>query len=630
MTDENNANQNQPIQFKAETRQLLNILIHSLYTEREVFLRELISNASDAITRVQFEMLTNQDVLDPEAQAGIWIKTDAEAHTLSIRDNGIGMSSEEMHQNLGTIAHSGAKAFIDAAKEGVNNLSDIIGQFGVGFYSAFMVADKIEVVSHSFRKDEPAQRWISDGMETYTIEPDDLDRRGTEIILHLKEDAAEFTQEHRVREIIKMHSDFIPFPIYLNESEEAVNQRSSVWRQLPNQVTEEQYTEFYHQFSLDFQDPLLKIHLSIDAPVQLYALLYVPASSEKTMFSARKEDGLKLYARKVLIQEYSKDILPKYLSFVDGVVDSEDIPLNISRESIQSTRVMAQIRKVVTNKVIDGLKGLGNDKPDVYAKFWLEFGRAIREGVATDQENSAALIPLMRFHSVKNADSWISLADYCLQMPSSQNEIYYLVGEDERALADSPHLEVVRSQNYDVLFFSDPVDPFVLLQVKEFDGHNLVNLASQDLNLPNDNPETGTDAEQKTQGEAQDQEQDLKARFGEVLGDKVNEVKLTRLLKESPARITFSNEGMRPEMQRVYRALDKAFEAPKPTLEINPAHPLVQKAVSLPADSDLGKMIIEQIFEDALIIEGLATDPAVMTRRIQKIMEAALKNAGSD
>ncbi len=621
MTTKSNSTTAQPIQFKAETRQLLNILIHSLYTEREVFLRELISNASDAITRVQFEMLTNPDVLDPQAEPGIWIKGDPDQKTLSIRDNGVGLSAEEMHQNLGTIAHSGAKAFIDAAQENLTHLSDIIGQFGVGFYSAFMVADRIEVISHSFRKDEPAALWESTGMENYTVVSADYPQRGTEVIIHLKEDAAEFAQENRLREIIKTHSDFIPFPIYLNEGTEPVNQRSSLWRQMPQQVTDEQYKEFYHQFSLDFQDPILKIHLSIDAPVQLYALLYIPASAEKTMFFARKEDGLKLYARKVLIQEYCKDILPKYLGFVDGVVDSEDLPLNVSRESIQSNRVMAQIRKLIGNKVIDALVALGKDKPDDYAKFWLEFSRAIREGIATDPENSNALTPLLRFHTAKHLDEWTSLADYCLQMPSVQDKIYYLVGEDERALSSSPHLEVVKSQGYDVLFFADPLDPFVLMHLKEFDGHELINLASQELDLP-ETPQP--EGEENSQPEDEGDSAAIPARFQGVLGDRVKEVKVTHLLKESPARITFASEGMSPELQRVYQVLDKQYEAPKPTLEINPGHPLVQKLNSLPEDSDLGKLVIEQIFEDAMLIEGLSTDPAAMTRRIQRIMEAAL------
>ena len=621
MTVESNQTTAQPIQFKAETRQLLNILIHSLYTEREVFLRELISNASDAITRIQFEMLTNQDVLDPQAEPGIWIKGDPEQKTLSIRDNGIGLSAEEMHANLGTIAHSGAKAFIDAAKDNLNHLSDIIGQFGVGFYSAFMVAERIEVLSHSFHKEEPAAHWESSGMENYTVDPADYEQRGTEVILHLKEDALEFAQENRIREVIKTHSDFIPFPIYLNDGSEPVNQRSSLWRQMPNQVSEDQYKEFYRQFSLDFQDPITKLHLSIDAPVQLYALLYVPSSAEKTMFSARKEDGLKLYARKVLIQEYCKDILPKYLGFIDGVVDSEDLPLNVSRESIQSTRVMAQIRKVITHKVIDALVTLGKDKPDDYAKFWGEFSRTVREGIATDAENSSALTPLLRYHTRKHPDEWTSLADYCLQMPSAQDKIYYLVGDDERSLANSPHLEMVKDQGYDVLFLSDPLDPFVLMHLKEFDGHELLNLASQDLDLE-EKPSEST--EEVAQPQADGDGADLPARFKDVLGEKVKEVKITHRLTESPARITFADEGLRPELQRVYQVLDKQYEAPKPTLEINPTHPLVQKLSELPAESDLGKMVIEQVFADALIIEGLTTDPAAMTHRIQRIMEAAL------
>lgn len=374
------------IQFKAETKQLLNILINSLYTEREVFLRELISNASDALTRMQFELLTNRDVCDPQVELAIRIQADQENSTLIIRDTGIGMTQNELIENLGTIAHSGAKAFIEAAKNSDKPIVDIIGQFGVGFYSAFMVADSIEVVSRSYRPEEAAAKWVSDGTDTYSLHAAERENRGTDILLHLKEDAAEFLEEHRLRQIIKTYSDYMPFPVYYGDGNEPLNQRSSLWRQPPHQVKEEEYKDFYHQFTLAGEDPLLKVHLSIDAPVQLYALLYVPSTSERPIFSLRKGEGIKLYARKILIQEYCKDLLPGYLRFVDGVVDSEDLPLNVSRESIQSNRVMAQLKKVLTSKVLDALVSFGKDNPNDYAKFWQEFSRAVREGLATDRK----------------------------------------------------------------------------------------------------------------------------------------------------------------------------------------------------------------------------------------------------
>lgn len=613
------------IQFKAETRQLLNILIHSLYTDRDVFLRELISNASDAITRMQFELLTNRDVVDPDAEFSIRIKTDQDQRTLTISDNGIGMNQAEMIENLGTIAHSGAKAFLEAASQGGKNAADIIGQFGVGFYSAFMVADQIEVVSRSFRPEESASRWISSGEDTYTIQPDEKEKRGTDIILHLKEDAADYLQEYKLRQIIKTHSDYVAYPIYLNESEEAANQQTSLWRQTPSQVSEEAYKDFYRQFTLDTNEPLLKLHLSIDAPVQLYALLYIPTSAERPFFSLRTDDGIKLFARKVLIQEYSKDLLPNYLRFVDGVVDSEDIPLNVSRESIQSSRIMAQIKKVITGKVIDALKSFGKEKPEEYAKFWLEFGRAIREGLATDAENAAALKPLLRFHSRKHPADWISLDDYCLQMPAAQTQIYYLLGDDERSLSGSPHLEMVQKGDFDVLFLADPLDPFMLMQVKDYDGHNLVNLAGKEAEIPESAAEeTKPDEDESEQPESQ---QALLERVKQVLGDQISDVRITRRLVESPARLVYADDAIQPEMEKVYRLLNKTSEQPKRVLEINPEHPLWRGLADLPAEQPLAQMIIEQIFENTLILEGQQPDAAKMTRRVQTLMEAVLKNS---
>jgi len=338
---------NQPVAFKAETRQLLNILIHSLYTEREVFLRELISNASDALTRINYEMLTQHDVLDPAAELGIWISSDPEKRTLTIRDTGIGMTADEMVENLGTIAHSGARAFLDAAEHstGETKLSDIIGQFGVGFYSAFMVADSIRVISRSFRPDAEGIVWTSTGNDTYTLEAAEKAERGTEIVIQLKEDAAEFAQEYRLRQIVKKHSDYIPFPIYLGEKNEQANQQSALWRQQPRQVDAKAHEEFYKQMTLDSNPPLAYAHMATDAPVQMYAVLYIPSNPERNIFALRKQDGLKLYARKILILEYCNDLLPEYFRFVQGVVDSEDLPLNVSRESVQSNRVMSQLKK---------------------------------------------------------------------------------------------------------------------------------------------------------------------------------------------------------------------------------------------------------------------------------------------
>ncbi len=615
---------NEPVAFKAETRQLLNILIHSLYTEREVFLRELISNASDALTRVSYTMLTQHDVLDPATELGIWISFDAEKHTLTIRDTGVGMTAEELVENLGTIAHSGARAFLAAAEKanGEGKLSDIIGQFGVGFYSAFMVADSIRVVSRSAKKEAQAVAWVSTGNDTYTLEAAEKTDRGTEITVQLKEDAAEFSQEFRIRQIIKKHSDYIPFPIYLGDKGEQANKQSALWRQQPRQVEAKDYEDFYKQMTLDNEAPLTYAHMAVDAPVQMYALLYVPTNPERTFFSLRKQDGLNLYARKVLIQEYCTDLLPEYLRFVQGVVDSEDLPLNVSRESVQSNRIMSQLKKLVTNKVIDILKTLGKDKPEEYEKFWKVYARAVKEGIASDADNSEALVQLARFHSVSQPQKWFSLEEYVLSMKEGQKKIYYILGDDERSVLHSPHLEAFRHHEYDVLIMTDPLDPFMLMHVRNYKDFELANVAA-DAPTEAQKPEDETNAEQPEK-QSNEEAAAIIERFKLQLGQRVTDVRTTDRLVESPARLVDPEGAMNPEMQRVYRLLNKEYEAPQKVLEINPRHAIIQRLSTLPADAPLTELIVEQVYEDALLIEGLHPDPASMISRIQKLMEKAL------
>jgi Molecular chaperone, HSP90 family len=613
-------NKSQAFSFKAETRQLLDILIHSLYTEREVFLRELISNASDALTRMNFEMLTNRDVLDPETELGIWIKADKDANTLTIRDTGIGMTQEEMVENLGTIAHSGAKAFLDVAQKDNTHISDIIGQFGVGFYSAFMVAESIQVVSRSYKPDSQAFAWSSNGSDTYTIEPAEKNERGTEVIIKLKADASEFTDNHQLYEIIKKHSDFIPYPIYLEGQDGQVNLQTALWRQQPRQVEEQKYQDFYKQFTLDIEPPITYAHLVVDAPLQVYALLYIPSSPERNIFSPRKQDGLKLYARKVLIQEYSQTLLPEYLRYVQGVVDSEDIPLNVSRESIQSNRVMAQIKKLVTNKLIDSLKSLAQDKPEEYEKFWKNFGRSIREGIAAEPDDYEMLLPLLRFHTINNPQKWLSLDDYVKGMKEGQDKIFYILGDDERSMVSSPHLEVFRHQGYDVLLMADPLDPFMLIRMDEYQKFKLANVSREDLKLPEKSEE-----EQKSDESIPDEDiQKIIERFKTHLGSKVSDVRTTERLVESPARLVDKEGTLNPEMQRVYQMLKREYDTPQKILEINPRHAIIKQMNHLPEDNPLGDLVIDQIYENALLSEGLHPDPASMISRIQQFIEAAL------
>jgi molecular chaperone HtpG len=612
----------QPYPFKAETRQLLDILIHSLYTEREIFLRELISNASDALTRVDFEILTNREVVDAGAELAIRIRVDPETNTLTITDTGIGMTAEELVENLGTIAHSGARAFIEAAKEGSGNLSDIIGQFGVGFYSAFMVAEWIRVTSRSYEPGAQAASWYSTGADTYTVGPDEKSERGTTVTIQLKEDATEFAQEQRLREIVRRHSDFIPFPIYIGEQKEQTNRQTALWRQNPRQVEKGAYDEFYKQLTLDFEAPLAHTHMVVDAPVQMYALLFIPTSPERGLFSLRKESGLKLYSRKVLIQEYSKDLLPEYLQFVQGVVDSEDLPLNVSRESVQSNRVMAQLKKLVSSKILDMLSQVAKDRPEDYRRFWESFGPFLKQGVAIEQVEPESLYPLLRFRTNIHPEKWTSLEEYSGRMPEGQAAIYYLLGDDIRSVVYSPHLDVVRRHGYEVLLLTDPVDAFMLIRLNRYSDHPLANVAAADLKLPDE-------ASQPAEGEAlAEQTQDftpLVERFKQHLGERVSEVRPTARLSDSPARLVDPEGSLNQEMQRVYRLLNKDYEVPKKVLEINPGHPILARLAALPEQDPVVQIIVEQIFDDALLIEGLHPDPASMIARIQKLMETALE-----
>lgn len=605
--------------FKAETQQLLKILIHSLYSEREVFLRELISNASDALTRMNFIMLTNREVQSPETELGIWISIDSERKILTVRDTGIGMTSEEITENLGTIAHSGARAFLEAAQQGKTSLSDIIGQFGVGFYSAFMVAEWIKVESRSYLPDRQAAAWYSEGSDTYTLIPSDLQERGTIIQIKLKEDAGEYLEEQKLREIIRKHSDYVPFPIYLGTSTEQVNQQNALWRAPAKEITDDKAHDFYKQLTLDWQAPLAYTQLSADAPVQLYALLFLPSSSERTIFSLRKEDGLKLYARKILIQEYCKDLLPEYLRFIQGIVDSEDLPLNVSREMIQSSRLITQLRRLVTAKAFSLLDELSK-KPEEYEKFWKEFGRYLKEGAAVDKENLDRIAPLLRFATLFSPDRLNSLDDYVASFKPGQKKIYFIIGDDSRSITRSPHLDLFRKQNVDVLLLSDPVDSFVVLSLSKYKEYELVNAALEKPEVENPVEETPA-PENIVKGDNLDS---LIQRFKSRLGEKVKDVRTTDRLSTSPARLVDEDGSLQPEMQRVYRLLKQDYEVPQKNLEINPAHPLLVQLSSVSADDPVSNMIIDQIFENALLIEGLHPDPAGMIERIQEIMQAAL------
>ena len=617
--------------FKAEIQQLLNILIHSLYTDREIFLRELISNASDALNRVQFEQLTNQNVLDPDAELYIEIKPDEEAGTLTISDTGIGMTHDDLINNLGTIAHSGAKTFVEALQqaqaEGIS-AQELIGQFGVGFYSVFMVADKVRVVTRSANPDESAWVWESNGSDNYTLEPGERETRGTDVIITLKDDAKDYLQSWTLNDIVRRHSDYIAFPIYVDDKEEPVNKQTAIWRQDPKEVTDEQYNDFYKMLTLDFEDPLLRIYMRADVPLQFYALLYLPASAERNMLSLRREPGLKLYARKILIQEYTTDLLPEYLQFVQGVVDSEDLPLSVSRESVQATRIMATLKKTLTNKVLSELKRVASKEPEKYHEIFAAFGRMLKQGIAVSPTDRAEIEPLLLFPSTnsENADDWTTLADYVSRMVKGQTDIYYVLGEDFASASRSPHLDSFRQRGIEVLYFSDPVDPILLMGLSEYDGHTLRAADEADIDLS----EIGEVKEEAPEAEEEPLPQadfgSVRQRFADLLGDRVVEVRESKNLVGSPARLVSKDNDPQRNMFRINRLMDRDYELPVKILELNARHPLLHNLSDMIAaspDNPLIDTVVEQVFETALLQDGIHPDPASMAARLYTLMQAA-------
>jgi molecular chaperone HtpG len=609
-------------EFRAEIQQLLNILVHSLYTDRDIFLRELISNASDALSRIQFEMLTNREVLEPDAELAIHIDFDKDQRTLTIGDSGIGLTRDEMVENLGTIAHSGAAEFLKRVQAD-KKPSDVIGQFGVGFYSVYMVAEEVTVTSRSYRPDVQAVQWTSKGDNTYSLAEAEKTDRGTLITVKLKEDAAEYAEQWKIEQIIKKHSNFVSFPIYVKDK--VVNQQTALWRQSPREIKDEQYAEFYRQLTLDFEPPLLHIHMVADVPVDVHALLYIPAKRERGMFSLRREDGLKLYSRKILIQEYYKELLPAYFRFVQGVVDSEDLPLNISREAIQATRVMAKLKSTLSHKVASELAEMGEKDASKYATFWKEFGAFIKEGIATDPGNHADLVRLLRFHTNRGgADEWVSLQAYVDRLQPEQAAIYYLLGEDLKSVASSPHLDYFRQHDLEVLYLVEPIDSFMVMALKEFEGKPLQNVDDAALELPKD--EEPLESKVSNDDFAQ-----LATRVKSVLGDKLTEVRESKVLTDSPCRLVSPDSEADRDMQRVKRMLGQDYEVPNKIMELNRGHTLIAELARLAAsqsNDELLEACIQQLYESALLIEGLLPNPAEMVPRIQTLMEAAVKANG--
>ena len=618
--DQQNATE---VPFKAEVQQLLQILSHALYTDREIFLRELISNSSDALHRVQFEMATNRDVVDPEAELAIHVDVDKEARTVTVSDSGIGMTREEMIATLGTIAQSGVKAAIEQLETAQR--SDIIGQFGVGFYSVFAVADRVVVTSRSYRADEPAARWESTGGDSFTVGPAEREQRGTTIELHLKEDASDFAESWRTEQIIKKHSNFVAFPIYVGERQ--VNERTALWRRSARDVDAEKYTAFYQQLTFDFQVPLHHLHLSTEAPFDLHALLFIPATRERGMIERRTEGRLKLYSRSILIQEETKDLLPQHFRFVEGVVDSDELPLNVSRETVQRSPLMQRIAKMLTSRLMRDLNDLAEKDAEKYLNFWREFGGFLKEGIATDPQSKDDLAKLVRFSTTQSEEELTSLADYKARMREGQDAIYYVLADGPEAARRSPHLDPLYGRGIEALLFTDVLDSFMLGGLHEFDGTPLRNVDDPDLQLPGD-PEADEGAALSDEALTV-----LADRFKQVLGDRVTEVRASSVLRNNPVRLVSPADAPAREMQRIQRMMERDYSVPTKLMELNRTHPLMHdlaRLASAETQSATFDAIAEQLYDSALLAEGLHPAPASMLPRIQTLIEAAARSGRSE
>lgn len=608
--------QTESLEFKAEVKQLLQILSHSLYKERDIFLRELISNSSDALNRIQFLMSTDDDVLDADAELAVHISADEEANTLTVTDTGIGMTREELIQNLGTIAHSGAMAFLKTLEEG-QRVDDIIGQFGVGFYAVFMVADEVRVTTRSYRPDATAWTWISSGDSTYRLEEAEKAERGTTIEVQLKEEAKEFASQWRLQSIIRTHSNYVSFPIYVGE--EAANKQTAIWRQSASEVDDDAYNDFYRQLTMDFEAPLTHVHIASDVPVEVRSILYVPKRADTGMVRMRTDYGLKLYSRKILIQEHNKEMLPEYLRFVEGVVDSADIPLNVARETVQSSRAIGHIKRALRSRLLKALQELGAEDAETYQAFWESWGAFIKEGVASDFSGREDLLPLLRFTTSKSDGELISMADYVARMPEDQSAIYYILGDSVASVERSPHLDYFRSHDIEVLYMVDPLDGFMVQNLREYEDKSLSNVDDPDLDFPEEEDEETPEDELAPEAFGK-----LLVRFRNVLGERVAEVRESKVLRDSPCRLVSPEGGQERDMQRVRRLLEQDYEVPAKILEVNRGHPLIGRLAEMtssPTGDEMTELVIEQLFENLLLLEGLHPDPTQMVPRIQTILE---------
>lgn len=615
-------------EFKAETKKLLDILVHSLYTSKDIFLRELISNASDALDKIRFESNKGTEITDKDLPLEIKIAFDDKKNLVTVTDTGIGMTRDELIANIGTIAKSGSEEFLKQLSENKEAVNNIIGRFGIGFYSVFMAAKEVVLKTKSYKKDEPAVEWRSDGLGDYEIsELNEEIKRGTTIEIYLKDEAKEFAERHRLESVIKKHSNFISFPIYLEN--EKINTIAALWREPKSSIKKEQYDEFYMFLTYDSEEPLEIIHTSVDAPIQFNALLFIPKKSYEFWRWNRDDYGLDLYVRRVLIQHQNKDLLPEYLSFVKGVVDSEDLPLNISRETLQENIIFSKISQSITSNVLSHLTKTAKDSPERYADFWKEHGKIFKLGYM-DFTNMEKYQALLRFNSSESKDEkeLVSLEEYVGRMKKDQKEIYYALGAGREAIDMNPHLEIFKSKGLEVLYLYDPVDEFVMTSIrkhKDFDFKSVDAASLKDIEKLED-----VVKEEKPK-EKLSKEDDkafgrLMLKMKEILGDRVTEVHESKRLKGSPATLINPDDTMSSTMQKILKMSNQgiAMPAQKRLMEINKDHKLIRNLVSVFKKNENDSFIAdttEQLYDSALLLEGSLDDPHKLVNRLNKMLE---------
>jgi len=616
--------------FQAETRQVLQLMIHSLYSNKEIFLRELISNASDALDRLRFMAIADDTIYEGDSDLRIEIEADEEAGTITIRDNGIGMSRADVMENIGTIAKSGTRAFLDQLSGDKKLDAHLIGQFGVGFYSSFIVADKVTVNTRKAGEaSDGGVRWESDGGGEYSLESVERPGRGTEVILHIKEAEKKFLSPWTIKSLISRYSDHIGFPIRMQEKGEGdslewkdVNQASALWTLPKAEISDEAYQSFYKYLTHDFDDAMCWAHNKVEGSQSYTTLLYVPGSAPMDLMLQRDErSGLRLYVNRVFIMDAAQQLLPHYLRFMRGVVDSGDLPLNVSRELLQENELSSKIRAAVIRRSLDLIGKIAKDDPEQYEKFWLEFGAVIKEGIVEDFPNRERIAPLLRFASTRGDDSrpGVDLAAYIERMPEGQNEIYYITAENFRAASNSPHLELFRKKGIEVLLMSDRVDEWMMAYFTEFDGKHFKSVAKGDIDLS----AMGKDDGEKDGDEAakiNNLDADLLKKIGESLGERVSAVRSSQRLTDSASCLVLGDQEMALHLQRLLEQAGQDVPDSRPVLELNPAHPLVEKLEREMDDTQFSNLALV-LFEQALLSEGGSLeDPAGFVRRVNAMI----------